>query len=73
MGKETYSWNTAELEDSFDESEDYSNPGLSAPKYSPMRRKEKFRTKDFKTEKKHEDRKRNFRNKIKDDFGFWEE
>ena len=68
MGKETYSWNTAELEDSSDESDDYSSPGLTAPKYSPMRRKEKFRTKDFKAEKKHKGRKRNLRNKIKYDF-----
>jgi hypothetical protein len=68
MGKKTYSWNTAKLEDSFDESGDYSGLGLNAPKYSPMRRKEKFRTKDFITGKKHKDRKRNLRNKIKYDF-----
>jgi hypothetical protein len=70
MGKETYTWNTAGLEDAFDDSEEYSSPGLNAPKYSPMRRKEKFRTKDFKTEKKPKDRKRNLRNKIKYDFEF---
>jgi hypothetical protein len=70
MEKRTYSWNSAELDDSFDESDDYSGPGLNAPKHSPMRRKEKFLTKDFKTEKKYKDRKRNLRNKIKYDFEF---
>ena len=68
MGKETHSWNTAKLEDLFDESGDYGGLGLNAPKYSPMRRKEKFRTKDFKTEKKNKARKRNLRTKIKYDF-----
>ena len=68
MEKETYSRNTAESEDSFDESDDYSGPGLNAPKHSPIRRKEKFRTKDFKAERKHKERKRNSRNKIKYDF-----
>ncbi|MDH3884139.1 MAG: hypothetical protein OET63_07995 [Desulfobacterales bacterium] len=68
MGKKTYSWNAAKLEDLFDESGDYSGLCLNAPKYSPMRRKEKFRTQDFKTEKKHKDRKRDLRNKIKYDF-----
>jgi hypothetical protein len=68
MEKETYSRNRDVPEDSFDKSGDYSGLGLNAPKYSPMRRKEKFRTKDFKTEKKHKDRKRNLRNKIKYDF-----
>jgi hypothetical protein len=67
MGKETYSWNP-KLEDVFDESEDYNNAGLNAPKYSPMRRKAKFRTRDFRVEKKNKDRKRNLRNKIKYDF-----
>ena len=70
MEKETYSRNRVELEDSTDESDDYSSPGLNEPRQSPMRRKEKFRTKDFTTEKKHQDRKRNLRNKIKYDFQF---
>jgi hypothetical protein len=68
MGNETYSWNMAKLEDSFDESGYYSGINLNEPKRSPMRHKEKFRTNDFKTEKKHKDRKRNLRNKIKYDF-----
>jgi hypothetical protein len=70
MGKETYSWNTAKLEDPFDESGDYSGLGLNEPRRSPMRHKEKSRTKDFKTGKKHKDHKRNLRNKIKYDFEF---
>ena len=70
MQKDPYPWNTDELQDSFDESEDYSSPGLNEPKRSPMRRKEKFRTKDFEMEKKHKDHKRNLRNKIKYDFEF---
>lgn len=70
MKKETYSRNRDELEDSTDESDDYSSPSLYAPKYSPMRRKEKFRTRDFKTEKKHKGRKRNLHNKIRYDFEF---
>ena len=68
MKKKTYSRNRDELEDSFDESDDYSGLGLNTPRYSPMRHKKKFRTKDFKTEKKHKDHKRNLRNKIKYDF-----
>ena len=68
MRKEIYSWNAAERQDSFDESEDYSGPDLNAPRYSPMRRKAKFRTKGFNPGKKQKDRKRNSRHKIKYDF-----
>lgn len=60
MGKKIYFLNTAELKESFDESDNYSGLGLNAPKYSPMRHKEKLRARDF---KKHKNRKRNFRNK----------
>ena len=70
MKKEMYSHNKDELEDSYDESDEYSGPGLNEPKRSPMRRKEKFRAKDFQTEKKHKDRKRNQHNKLKYDFEF---
>ena len=70
MEKETYSRNRVELEGSTDESDDYSSPGLNEPRQSPMRRKEKFRTKDFKTEKQHKDRRRNLRNKMKYNFEF---
>jgi hypothetical protein len=73
MKKETYSRNSGKPEDSYDESEDYSGLGLSEPKRSPMRRKEKFRTKDFQAEKKHKERKRGYRNKIQYDFALWEE
>jgi hypothetical protein len=73
MKKETYSRNRDKLADSYDESDDYSGLGLSEPKRSPMRRKEKFRTKDFQAEKKHKERKRGYRNKIQYDFGLWEE
>jgi hypothetical protein len=59
--KEKYSGNKAEFENSTDESDDDSDPGLTEPKHSPMRRKEKFRTKDFKAEKKHKDRRQNLR------------
>lgn len=68
MDKKIYSWNAAEIQDSFDESDNYGGPDLNAPKYSPMRRKGKFRTKDFSPDKKHKDRKRNLRHKIKYDF-----
>ena len=70
MKKETYSRNKAEVEDSTDESDDDSDPGIYEPKHSPMRRKEKFRSKDFKEEKEHKDRKRNGRHKMKHDFEF---
>ena len=73
MRKETYSRNRGKLEDSYVESEDYSDLGLSEPKRSPMRRKEKFRTKGFQAEKKHKERKRGYRNKIQYDFTLWEE
>ena len=73
MKKETYSRNRDEFDDSYDGSDDYSGPDLSEPKRSPMRRKEKFRTKDFQAEKKHKDRKRSYRNKIQYDFALWEE
>jgi hypothetical protein len=68
MQKDPYPWNTDELEASFDESGDCSGLGLNEPKRGRMRRKEKFQTKDFITRKKHKDRKRNLRNKIKYDF-----
>ena len=70
MKKETYFRLRDEFDDSYDESEDYSLPGLSEPKRSPMRRKEKFRTKDFQVEKKHKERKRGYRNKLNYDFEF---
>ena len=73
MKKETYSRNSGKREESYDESEEYSGPGLSEPKRSPMRRKEKFRTKEFQAEKKHKERKRGYRNKIQYDFALWEE
>lgn len=72
MKKETYLRDRDELDDSYDESDDYSGPGISEPKRSPMRRKEKFRTKDFQAEKKQKDRKRGFRDKLQDDFALWE-
>jgi hypothetical protein len=68
--KETYSGNKAEIEDSTDESDADSDPGLDEPKHSPIRRKEKFRTKDFSEGKIHKDRKRNGRHKMKQDFEF---
>ena len=68
MKKEMYSRNSDELDDSYDESDDYSGSGLNEPKRSPMHRKEKFKTKDFQAEKKHKDRKRNYPNKY--DFEF---
>jgi len=63
MKTDTYFRNTDELDDSFDEPDVSAGPGLNAPKRSPMRRKFKFRTKELKTGKKHQDRKRNYRNK----------
>jgi hypothetical protein len=68
--KKIYLRDEEELNDLTDESDDYSGSGLNEPKQSPMRRKERFRTKDFKTEKKHKERKRHLRNKIKYDFEF---
>ena len=65
MKKETYSRNNAEFEDSTDEWVDDSDTGLYEPKHSPMRRKEKFRSKDFREEKKHNDRKRDTRHNKK--------
>ena len=73
MEKETLSRNRGRLEDSYDESGEYSASDLSEPKRSPMRRKEKFRSKDFQAEKKHKERKRGYRNKIQYDFALWEE
>ncbi len=73
MKRQTYSQNAHPLEDSTDESDGYTDPDLNAPKQSPMRRKEKFRTKDFQVEKKHKERKRGYRNKIQYDFALWEE
>ncbi len=73
MKKETYSRNRDKLDDSYDESDEYKGLGSSEPKRSPMRRKEKIRITDFQPEKKHKERKRGYRNKIKYDFEFWEE
>ena len=70
MKKEMYFRDRNELDDSYDESDDYSGLGLSEPKRSPMRRKERFRTKDFQMEKEQKDRKRNYYNKSKYDFEF---
>ena len=69
MKKETFR-NRDELDESNDESDDYSGSGVNEPKRSPMRRKERFRTKDFQAEKKQKDRKRNYRNTVKYDFEF---
>jgi hypothetical protein len=66
--RKTYFLNSYLLEDPTDESDNYSNPGLNAPKRSPMRRKEKFRTKEFKTEGKNKERRRNYRSSIRYDF-----
>ena len=71
MIKEIYYRNTDKSDDSLDESDERSGSGLNEPKHSPMRSKEKFRIKDFKTVKKPKNRKRNLSNKI--DFEFWEE
>jgi hypothetical protein len=68
--KKAYPPNTDELQDSTDDSDDYSDPALYEPKQSPMRRKEKFRTNDFKSEKKHKNHRRDYRSKIKYDFEF---
>ena len=73
MKRQAYFLNKYRPEDSSDESDDYSDHGLNAPKRSPMRRKEKFRNKDKNTEGKHKDRKRGYRNKIQYDFALWEE
>ena len=58
------------FDDSYDESDDYRRPGLSEPKRSPMRRKEKFRTKGFQAHKKHKSRKRNNPDKMNYDLLF---
>ena len=68
MKRQIYSHHTYPLEDLSDESAGYFDPCLNAPKQSPMRRKEKFRNKDKKTEGKHKDRKRNDRSSIRYDF-----
>ena len=71
MKRKTYFLNSCFLEDSTDTSDDFSDVGLIAPKRSPMRRKEKFRTKeikDFKTEGKNKERRRNYRSSIRYDF-----
>jgi hypothetical protein len=73
MKRQIYSHNSYPSEDSSDESDSYTDPDLNAPKQSPMRRREKFRTKDFQAEKKHKERKRGYRNKIQYDFALWEE
>ena len=68
------SHNSYPSEDSSDQfSDGYTDPDLDAPKRSPMRRREKFRTKDFQAGKKHKERKRGYRNKIQYDFALWEE
>lgn len=59
---------TEELEDLTDESDDYSGHSGDEPKRSPMRRKEKFRSADFRTKKKPKDQKRSHRNNMKYDF-----
>ncbi len=73
MKKETYPRNTDDWDVSLEAPDDFDGPVLNAPKRSPMRRKEKFRTKDFRSDKEQKDRKRNYRNKIKFDSRFWEE
>ena len=70
MKKETHPPNTDELQNSADDSDDDSDPTLYEPKQSPIRRKEKFRTKDFEPEKKHKNHRRNQRGKTKYDFEF---
>lgn len=62
--------NKEELQEPFEETEDDSDAGFNAPKRSPIRRKAKFRTNDFKTERKDTHRKRKLRSHIRDDFEF---
>lgn len=73
MKRQIYSLNSYPLKDSSDESDGYADRDLNAPKQSPMRRREKFRTKDFQAKRKHKERKRGYRNKIQYDFALWEE
>lgn len=68
MKKQTHLREAYLQEDLSDESEDYDDPDLCAPKRGPMRRKEKFRRKDFKTEGKNKEHKRNDRSSIRYDF-----
>ena len=68
MKRQAYLLNVYRPGDPSDESDDYSDPGLNAPKRGPIRRKEKFRNKYEKTEGKHKDRKRNDRSSIRYDF-----
>ena len=70
MKKEMYAHDRDQFDDVYDESDDYTGPGLNEPKRSPMRRKEKFRTKGFQAQKKHKGRKRNYPNKINYDLLF---
>jgi hypothetical protein len=67
--KETYPRITDDLEDSTGASGDDDDQGSYEPKRSPMRRKEKFRSTDFREEKKQKDRRRNLRGN-KYDFKF---
>lgn len=73
MKIQIYSHHAYPLEDLSDESDYYTDPDLNAPKQSPMRRKEKFRTRAFQAAKEHKERKRGYRNKIQYDFALWEE
>lgn len=68
MKKQIYANNAYPLDDSPDEPDDYADPGLNEPKRSPIRRKERFRTNDYKTQEKHKNRKRNDRSSIRYDF-----
>jgi len=72
MRSKNYFKNAEDLNDSLDESDDYSALDSDTPIHSPIRRKEKFRPKDYKMKKKHKDHKRNLRN-IRDDFKLWEQ
>jgi hypothetical protein len=73
MKRQINSRNSYPFEDSFDESDGYTDPDLNAPKQSPMRRKEKFKAETFQMQRKRKERKRGYRNKIQYDYGFWEE
>ena len=68
MKRQPYFLDTYPLNAVSDESDDYTDPGLDAPKRSPMRRKGRFRAKDYTAERKHKERSRKYRSSIRYDF-----
>ena len=72
MKRELYSPDEVDFEDPKDEYEDYGGFVLNVPKRSSIRRKERFREREFVSEFHSRTRRKHNRQSIRTDNRFWE-